>query len=67
VPGYGGFDIEIDGHRYEPRAERFELTLHGARATLVTFAEPGHGIAAIRRRGLLADSPRMLARATRVQ
>jgi hypothetical protein len=31
-------------------------------ATLVSFGAPGHGIAGPRRRRLIADSPRILAR-----
>jgi NAD+ kinase len=61
-PGYAGFDVEIDGHRREGGGQHFELTLHTGKATLVTFAPPGHGITALRKRRLIADSPRILAR-----
>jgi len=61
-PGYSGFAVEIDGQRHTPASDRFELTLHDRKATLVTFGAPGHGIAALRGRRLIADSPRILAR-----
>jgi NAD+ kinase len=61
-PGYTGFDVEIDGHRRTPPSDRFELTLDDGKATLVTFDAPGPGIAAVRRRRLIVDSPRILAR-----
>ena len=65
-PGHSGFDVEIDGHRRPSDARRFEVTLHDDRATLVTFGETGHGLAGVRRRGLIADSPRILARDSRL-
>jgi NAD+ kinase len=61
-PGYGGFDIEIDGHRAEIEGTRFTVRLAEEKATLVALAEPGLGITALRRRGLITDSPRVLAR-----
>jgi NAD+ kinase len=60
-PGYAGFDVEIDGHRVREGGNRFEVVLQDAKATLVSFGAPGHGIAAPRRRRLIADSPRILA------
>jgi NAD+ kinase len=61
-PGYSGFDIEVDGHRAEIDGTRFTIALCEHSATLVAMAEPGLGIAALRRRGLITDSPRVLAR-----
>jgi NAD+ kinase len=61
-PGYAGFELEIDGHRTTPPALRFRLTLQAGKATLVTFGPAGRGLAGLRRRRLITDSPRILAR-----
>jgi NAD+ kinase len=62
-PTYAGFDIEVDGHPMEiERATRFKIALCEHTATLVAMAEPGLGITALRNRGLVTDSPRVLAR-----
>jgi NAD+ kinase len=61
-PGYDGFDIEVDGHSQKIEGTRFELTLVETAATLVSVGEPGLGLEALRRRGLVTDSPRVLAR-----
>jgi NAD+ kinase len=66
-PGYAGFDVEIDGHRRSTPARRYRITLQPGRATLVGFGAAGRGFAALRRRGLLADSPRILARDDRAR
>jgi hypothetical protein len=50
------------GHRARAGGNRFEVALQNAKATLVSFGAPGHGIAALRRRRLVADSPRILTR-----
>lgn len=62
IPGYTGFDVEIDGHRRPSDGLRFRLTLEEGKATLVTFGGAGHGITAARERRLVTDSPRILAR-----
>ena len=61
-PGYAGFDFEIDGHRHPLEALRLQVALHADRATLVMLAAGGQGLAALRRRRLITDSPRVLAR-----
>jgi NAD+ kinase len=61
-PGYDGFDIEVDGHSQPIEATRFEVTLVETAATLVAIGDPGLGLTALRRRGLISDSPRVLAR-----
>jgi hypothetical protein len=50
------------GHGARESGNRFEVALQNAKATLVSFGALGHGIAALRRRRLVADSPRILAR-----
>jgi len=61
-PGFGGFDVEIDGHEQDVEGRKFVLRLAEERATLVSLGDPGLGLAALRRRGLITDSPRVLAR-----
>ena len=61
-PGYGGFDVEVDGHPQETDALRFVVRLVESSGTLVTLGDPGLGLTALRRRGVLTDSPRVLAR-----
>jgi NAD+ kinase len=65
-PGYAGFDIELDGRpREEGDARRYTITMHPTRLSLVTFAEAGPGLAGLRERGIVTDSPRILARDAR--
>jgi NAD+ kinase len=61
-PGYAGFDFEIDGQRRPLDALRLRITLHPDKSTLVMFAAAGRGLEALRRRRLITDSPRVLAR-----
>jgi NAD+ kinase len=64
-PGYSGFDVEVDGHRASIDGTTFTVRLAEHTATLVSMAEPGLGITALRRRGLITDSPRVMAREER--
>ena len=64
-PGFGGFDLEIDGHTTELDGTTFALKIVPQRATLVGVDEPGLGLTPLRRRGVIADSPRMAARDAR--
>jgi NAD+ kinase len=66
-PGYGGFDVEVDGHPQTVAGTRFAVTLVDASATLVVLTDPGLGLTALRRRGLITDSPRVLARDERAE
>jgi NAD+ kinase len=61
-PGYAGFDVEIDGQRRHLEGTRFSFALHEGRVRLVTFATMGRGLAGLRRRGIIADSPRIAIR-----
>jgi NAD+ kinase len=61
-PGYAGFDVEIDGQRRHLEGTRFTFTMHEDRVSLVTFATTGRGLAGLRRRGIIADSPRIAIR-----
>ncbi len=64
-PSFSGFDVEIDGHTRPLEALDYRLSLEEDRVTLVSFADPGLGITALRKRHLIADSPRVLARDNR--
>jgi NAD+ kinase len=65
TPGFTGIDVEIDGQT-RPHADRhYRITLQRERITLVTLADVGRGLAGLRRRGLVTDSPRVLARDAR--
>lgn len=66
-PGHAGFDVEIDGRRSPSEARRFRLALHPDTLTLVELGEGGLGLAGLRRRRLVTDSPRVLARDDRAR
>jgi NAD+ kinase len=66
-PGYAGFDVEIDGHERAVEGQSFRLTLHPDKLTLVTFASSGRGLTGLRKRRLITDSPRILARDARAE
>jgi NAD+ kinase len=61
-PGFGGFDVEIDGQTMEIEGTDFTIALAESKAALVGIGQPRLAFTALRRRGLIADSPRMLAR-----
>jgi NAD+ kinase len=65
-PVHGGFDVEVDGQPVDSTARRFEVTMQGGYATLVGLEEPDSGVTGLRRRGLITDSPRVLARDARL-
>jgi NAD+ kinase len=64
-PGFAGFDVEIDGRERPGSGRRFRLALHPDKLALVTFGPAGRGLAGLRKRGLITDSPRVLARDAR--
>jgi NAD+ kinase len=66
-PGFGGFDVEIDGRKREGEERRLRLALHPDKLTLVTFAGSGRGLTGLRKRRLITDSPRVLARDDRAR
>jgi NAD+ kinase len=61
-PSFAGFDIEIDGHTYPLTALDYRVSLHEEKVTLVSFGEFGLGLPGLRKRRLITDSPRVLAR-----
>jgi NAD+ kinase len=61
-PSYAGFEIEIDGQTHPLNALDYRLTLHEEKVTLVSFGDLGLGLTGLRKRRLITDSPRVLAR-----
>ena len=61
-PGIGGFALQVDGRGVESTATRFAVSTKTDYATLVGTGHPDTGLPGLRRRGLITDSPRVLAR-----
>ena len=61
-PGYGGARAELDGQPTILGATAFALTMKPGHATLVEVGAEEAPLAGLRRRGILADSPRIVAR-----
>jgi NAD+ kinase len=61
-PGHDGFDPEADGFRIETEAHRFSVSSERAYATLVAFDDSRSDLTWLRERGLISDSPRVVAR-----
>jgi NAD+ kinase len=59
--GFGGRRVEVDGQPTEMEGARFEIDLEPVNATVVTFPGQEGYLAGLRRRGLIADSPRIAA------
>jgi NAD+ kinase len=65
-PSHAGYEIQTDGHVSELVATSYRLSLHDEKVTLVSFGELRLGIAGLRERRLIMDSPRVLARDDRM-
>ena len=69
-PGHGGARMEADGQsaadleRFEP--QRFNVTLRHEHTTLVMLDDQEPALAGLRRRRIVMDSPRLLARDDRI-
>jgi NAD+ kinase len=63
--GIGGARLEIDGQIVAADPTSLAVTLRADVATLVGFAEQEPVFTALRRRGIIADSPRIVADAAR--
>jgi NAD+ kinase len=61
-PGRGGFDLAVERFPVETEAHRFSVSSERASATLVVLDGSLSGLAWLRERGLISDSPRVLAR-----
>ena len=61
-PSFAGFDAEIDGRTDPLQDLDYRISLNEDKVTLVALGELGVGLAGLRKRGLITDSPRVLAR-----
>ena len=61
-PSFAGFDVEFDGHTYPLQALDYRVTMHEDKVTLISLGALGLGLTRLRERGLVTDSPRVLAR-----
>lgn len=60
-PGYGGARLEVDGRPLDTQAEDLTVRLRPAVATVVGFDDQEQFLTGLRRRQIIADSPRFLA------
>jgi len=65
LPSFAGFDVEIDGHVRPIKDVDYRISLAEERVTLVSFGERRARLTALRERGLITDSARVLAREDR--
>jgi NAD+ kinase len=65
-PGRGGARIEVDGMITELWAPRLAVSWRRQYGTLVTLGDPESVITGLRRRRVIIDSPRILARDDRL-
>jgi NAD+ kinase len=65
-PSHAGYEIQTDGRVSPLTAASYLLSLHDEKVTLVSFGELRLGIAGLRERRLIMDSPRVLARDDRI-
>jgi NAD+ kinase len=61
-PGHGGFDLEVDGSLVETESRWFSVGSKDAYATVVVLDGSRSGLPWLRERGLISDSPRIVAR-----
>jgi NAD+ kinase len=64
-PGYGGARIEVDGRPVDTNATDLTVRLRPAVATVVGFDDQEQFVTGLRRRQIIADSPRFLAEDSR--
>ena len=64
-PGYGGSRFEIDGQEASLEAMEVTIRLRQEYASLIALADQEPVLTGLRRRGLVVDSPRILARDAR--
>lgn len=66
-PGYGGSRFEVDGQVATMSALEVQVSLRPEYASLVTLADHETPLSGLRSRGLVVDSPRILARDARAE
>lgn len=64
-PGHGGFGLEVDGAPFATGEQRFAIRREHGYATLVELEARGSDLRWLRERGLISDSPRVVARERR--
>jgi NAD+ kinase len=64
-PGHGGFGLEVDGTSVATGEQRFSISREHAYATLVELEARRGDLRWLRERGLISDSPRVVARESR--
>jgi NAD+ kinase len=62
---FAGFETQIDGHDSPMQDPEYRVSLEQDRVTLVALDGDEHMLTGLRERGLITDSPRLLARDTR--
>ena len=67
VPGHAGARVELDGQIRPIPSRRMEIRWRAAHATLVAFDGAESMLAGLRRRHIIMDSPRLLARDDRAE
>ena len=66
IEGFSGRRLEVDGQPGAVEGRCLDLTLEPAHVVLVAFGDDEAFLAGLRRRGVIADSPRRVARDARV-
>jgi NAD+ kinase len=61
-PSFAGFDVQLDGHTSPLQETEYRVSLDTEKVTLVAFGDDTKMLGGLRERGLIADSPRVLAR-----
>jgi NAD+ kinase len=64
--GYGGARLEVDGQVADTRVGQLTIGLRPAVTTVVGFDDQESFMAGLRRRGIIADSPRIIAEDVRI-
>ncbi len=59
--GVGGLRVELDGQEHPAEPSELQITLRPRQARLVSFADQEPLLTGLRRRGIIADSPRLVA------
>jgi NAD+ kinase len=61
-PSFAGFDVQLDGHTSELQDTEYRVSLDAEKVTLIAFGDDMRMLSGLRARGLITDSPRVLAR-----
>jgi NAD+ kinase len=66
-PSFAGFVVNLDGHPTELQDTEYRVSLEPGKVTLVAFGDDMPMLSGLRLRGLIADSPRIVARDKRLK